>query len=91
MSLPVLLCANIAAALFSLRASAGCNITKLINGNIIYCFCIPTSVTRSIFNLLLILSDFPVLAAISFCKRDFFSNNTGSQARISLGFGSTGN
>lgn len=58
--------------LLLVRAPAGCNMTKPINGNIIYSFCILTSLPRLAFTLLLILFDFPVLPAASFCKRYFF-------------------
>lgn len=70
--------------------SSGSNIPKLLCGNIIYCFCILVSRTRLIFSLLLILVEFSVLTTISFCKGDFFSSSTMSQARVSSGFCSTG-
>lgn len=70
--------------LFLVRAPAGCNVTKLINGNIIYSFCSLTPLPRLFFSLLLVLFHFPVLPAISFCERFFFNGSTGSKARTSL-------
>lgn len=77
--------------LLLVRAPAGCNMTKLINGDIIYSFCILTSLPKLFFSLLLVLFHFPVLPAISFNRRYFFNRNSGSEARTSLGFGGAGN